>query len=153
MRAHQLDANGVIVNTIIVASLDDFPNVIDASIGGEVGDSIIEGVVMPRAPAAGTQTARRITVLAFRNRFTPAEKVRIEMASLDNPAAVMADRTLAAAVRVGMSDLAAATYVNLDRADTRAQVQNFEAMHLLDAPGRALEILDAPIQPQEAYEK
>jgi hypothetical protein len=38
MRAHQLDENNVILNTINVASLDDLPNLIDASLGGQIGD-------------------------------------------------------------------------------------------------------------------
>lgn len=47
MRAHQLDANGVILNTIIVESLGAFPNLVDASIGGQVGDSIVGGILRP----------------------------------------------------------------------------------------------------------
>jgi hypothetical protein len=39
MNAHQLDANGVILNTIVVDSLNVFPNLIDASVGGTVGDT------------------------------------------------------------------------------------------------------------------
>lgn len=51
MNAHQLDANGVILNTILVDSLSVFPNLVDASIGGSVGDSIINGVVITHTPA------------------------------------------------------------------------------------------------------
>lgn len=94
---------------------------------------------------------RHMTVLAFRNRFTKTEKVRIELAALDDPAADLAIRERAAVVRVGQADLAAATYVDVDRADTREDVQAFEAMGLLDAPGRALTILDDEIQPHERY--
>jgi hypothetical protein len=39
MNAHQLDANGVIINTIVVDSLNVFPNLIDASLGGTAGDT------------------------------------------------------------------------------------------------------------------
>ena len=39
MNAHQLDANGVIINTIVVDSLNVFPNLIDASVGGSIGDT------------------------------------------------------------------------------------------------------------------
>jgi hypothetical protein len=94
---------------------------------------------------------RHLTVLAFRNRFTRAEKIRIELAAIDNPAADVDARARAAVVRVGQADLAAATYVDVDRADTREDVQAFEAMDLLDAPGRALAILDYPIQAHERY--
>lgn len=53
MNAHIIDANGVIINTIVVDSLDFMPGLIDAAIGGGVGDSIIDGVLVPRpAPVA-----------------------------------------------------------------------------------------------------
>lgn len=45
MNAHQLDANGVILNTIVVDDLMVFPNLVDATIGGSIGDTIINGVV------------------------------------------------------------------------------------------------------------
>ena len=92
--------------------------------------------------------ATRITRLAFRNRFTQAEKVALEIAALDNPAAAMPARAQAAALRANQADLAAATFVDLQCADTRAGVQMLEAAGLLDA-GRALEILDAEITPEE----
>jgi hypothetical protein len=92
--------------------------------------------------------SRRITRLAFRNRFTTAEKVTLEIAGLDNPAAPMPARAQAAALRANQADLAAATFVDLDRADTRAGVLMLEAATLLGV-GRALEILDAPILPAE----
>ena len=46
MRAHQLDGNGKIINTIIVDSLDFLPNLVDANIGGGIGDSIVDGVAV-----------------------------------------------------------------------------------------------------------
>lgn len=100
----------------------------------------------PQPPAS-----RHMTVLAFRNRFTKAEKIRVELAALDDPTADQALRERAAVVRVGQADLAAATYVDVDRVDTREDVQAFEAMGLLDAAGRALAILDDEIQPHERY--
>ena len=90
----------------------------------------------------------RVTRLAFRNRFTSAEKVAIEFACLDDPAAPMPQRLQAAALRANQEDLAAATFVDLLRPDTRAGVQMLEAAGLL-AEGRALEILDAQILPEE----
>lgn len=90
----------------------------------------------------------RITRLAFRNRFTSAEKMALEMAALDDPTAPMAQRQQAAAIRVHLADVAASTFVDLARADTRAGVQALEAGGLLGA-GRALQILDSPIQPSE----
>ena len=90
----------------------------------------------------------RITRLAFRNRFTSAEKMALEMAALDDPTAPMAQRQQAAALRVYLADVAASVFVDLGRADTRAGVQSLEAAGLL-AAGRALQILDAPVQAHE----
>lgn len=90
----------------------------------------------------------RITRLAFRNRFTQAEKVMLELAGLDDPTAPLAQRQQAATIRAYLSDVAAATLIDLGRADTRAGVQALEAGGLL-APGRALQILDAPVQAHE----
>jgi len=89
-----------------------------------------------------------VTRLAFRNRFTAAEKVMLEMASLDNPAATMAQRQQAAAIRVHLADVAASTFIDLGREDTRAGVQALEAGGLIGV-GRALEILDAPVEAHE----
>lgn len=93
---------------------------------------------------------RHITKLAFRNRFTRAEKVALEMAALDNPAATMAQRQQSAALRADLKDQEGATFIDLDRADTRAGVQALEAAGLI-AAGRALQILDAPVQDLERF--
>lgn len=92
--------------------------------------------------------ARRITKLAFRNRFTTAEKVGLEMASLDNPAADLAARQVSAALRVYLKDLDNATYIDLDRADTVHGVNQLVAFGLLTAD-RANHILTDPIQSDE----
>ncbi|WP_157201393.1 hypothetical protein [Massilia sp. Root418] len=103
-------------------------------------------VPMPTAPQEAPP--RRITKLAFRNRFTVAEKVAIDLASIDDPSSGAAARQQAAAVRVSLADAAAAAYIDLARDDTRAGVLMLEAAGILGA-GRALEILDADIQPHE----
>lgn len=92
----------------------------------------------------------RISRLALRNRFTQAEKIALEMAALDDPAGATPVRQQAAALRVYLADLGAAEYVDLSRAETRAGVQYLETAALL-ASGRALEILDAPVAPEERY--
>jgi hypothetical protein len=91
--------------------------------------------------AMASQT--KITVLAFRNRFTQTEKVTIDMASIDNPAASMPQRQLAASLRVMNADLAVASFVDLSRADTRAGVQQLETFGIIGT-GRATAILDTP---------
>ena len=58
MRAHMLDENGLIINTIEVESLDIFPNLVDADIGGAIGDWIIDGKVVYASPGnRGTNDA------------------------------------------------------------------------------------------------
>ena len=90
----------------------------------------------------------RITRLAFRNRFTSAEKMALEMAALDDPTAPMAQRQQAAVLRVHLADVAASTFIDLGSQDTRAGVLALEAGGLL-TEDRVLEILDAPVQPHE----
>lgn len=47
MNAHQLDAQGVIINTIVVDTLVAFPNLVSAAIGGAIGDRVVNGTVAP----------------------------------------------------------------------------------------------------------
>jgi hypothetical protein len=114
----------------------------------EEGSFRIATLAVPPAPVTG---ARRITKLAFRNRFTLPEKVGLELAALDNPEAQMALRQAAAALRATLADQRDATFIDLDRADTRTGVQALESSGLL-AAGRALQILDAPVQAHERLE-
>lgn len=93
---------------------------------------------------------KKVTKLAFRNRFTQAEKVTLELASLDNPAADMATRQMAAGLRAVMKDQENATYIDLTRADTRAGVQQLEALGLL-AAGRSAVILDGEVAESELW--
>lgn len=102
----------------------------------------------PAPPPA--QVFTHLTKLGFRGRFTLAEKTAIEIASLDDPAAAMAQRQQAAVIRAYLADVAAATYIDQQRAETRAGVQALEAAGLIGA-GRALQILDDPVQADEAY--
>lgn len=90
----------------------------------------------------------RVTRLAFRNRFMQPEKVALELASQHDPAASMPARQQAAALRAYLADVAAASFIDLARTDTRAGVQYLETAGLL-GEGRALQILDAPIHPEE----
>jgi hypothetical protein len=94
--------------------------------------------------------ADKMTKLAFRNRFTQAEKVAIEIASLDDPAASMQQRAMAAALRSSQQDIAVAQYIEPGSAATIAGVQELETAGLL-APGRAAEILDTPIADNERF--
>jgi len=91
-----------------------------------------------------------ITNLAFDLRFSEDERVAIEMAALDNPAAAMEQRLQAAQLRVTLERSRKAEYTDLKDPITRSGVEKMEALGLL-APGRAAEILDSPIQDNERY--
>ncbi|MBX3588859.1 MAG: hypothetical protein KF796_19680 [Ramlibacter sp.] len=116
--------------------------------GGAVGPGWIhDGEAFDAPPSVAV---RHISVLAFRNRFVLSEKIALEIAGLDDPAAEMPARVQAAALRASQQDVMSANYIDLDRADTRAGVLGLEAATILGV-GRALEILDSPIQPHEVY--
>lgn len=107
-------------------------------------------ITMMGEPAEAMPAARHLSKLGFRNRFTRIEKIAIEMAALDNPAAPMAQRQQSAALRADLKDQQDATFIDLDRVDLRAGVQALEAAGLI-AAGRALQILDAPVQEIERF--
>ena len=94
--------------------------------------------------------SNKITRLAFRNRFTQTEKISIEIASLDNPSANMQQRGAAAALRASQADVLASQFIDLNRADTRAGVQQLETFGII-AAGRAAQILDTPPTELEVY--
>ena len=113
-------------------------------------EEVADAAIAPDVVDPGYQGPRKITKLAFRNRFSQSEKVAIEIAALDNPSAAMQQRAQAAALRASQADVAVATYIDLTRADTRAGVQTLEAAGLL-AAGRAAAILDTPPTDEELY--
>ena len=103
--------------------------------------------IAPNVPASSgeqQQSLRRITVLAFRRRFTMAEKAAIEFAAVDRADAAIEQRQQSAALRASLTDQAAATFIDLDDSDVIAGVAALEAFGLLDAQ-RVAEILTAPV--------
>lgn len=143
---------GVVAN-VIVGNPEDFPGAVDVTdaesrpgTGWAYDGAAFAPPVVDEPPPA--PAARRITRLAFRNRFTQAELVALEIAAIDDPTAPMPARQQAAAIRVMQRQVDNANFIDLDRADTRAGVQQLEAAGLL-AAGRAAEILDGPIDPAE----
>ena len=60
MKAHVIQ-NGVIANTIEVDALDVIPGLVDASIGGSIGDSFVDGVVVPK-PAQPVPVPQSVTM-------------------------------------------------------------------------------------------
>lgn len=86
------------------------------------------------ATVGGIVSDSRITKLAFRQRFTFAEKVAIETAAETD-----------ASVRVMLKDQEAASFIDLSRQDTIDGVNALASAGLITAP-RASEILTNPIQ-------
>lgn len=138
----QIDADGICVGESQLAGEVESPNLVpipqaDGSyLGRRWQNGAWHDVPQPELPMDA-----RITRLAFRNRYTTAEKVALEIAALDDPAAPMAQRQQAAALRAHLKDLDAANWVDLTRPETIAAVQSLEAAGLL-ATGRAAQILD-----------
>ena len=93
------------------------------------------------APPPAEPTERNVSRKAFLSRFTDAEAIDIDLASIG---ATREDAT----VRRYLSKVNAAQHIDLADDETRTGVQALEAAGLLQ-PGRALAILDAPIQPKE----
>lgn len=100
-------------------------------------------VPMTDAEIVASRPARHITQLAFLSRFTDAEAIAIDLAS-------QGATPQAAAMRRYQAKVNAATYIDLDRQDTRVGVQALEAGGLL-APGRAFAILDGAIVDHERW--
>ena len=84
---------------------------------------------------------RHISQLAFLSRFTDAEAIGIDLASIGATVE-------AATMRRYTAKIQAAKYIDLDMPDTRAGVQALEMFGLI-AQGRAIEILDAPVEAKE----
>ena len=92
-------------------------------------------------PPPVVPTERNVSRKAFLSRFTDAEAIDIDLAS-------MGATREAATVRRYLSKVNAAQHIDLADDETRTGVQALEAAGLLQ-PGRALAILDAPIEPKE----
>lgn len=144
-------ANGVVLN--VIESETDPDGVNGSWIAcGDAGPGWLyaEGDFFSPEPDEDAPAARRITVLAFRNRFALSEKIAMEIASLDDASLPMPQRQQAAALRVYQADALSATFIDLDRADTRAAVQALEAAGVIGV-GRAATILDTEVAPLEVY--
>lgn len=100
---------------------------------------------VPREPEP---VQRRITPLAFRRRFTAAERAAIEWAAVDRADATSGERQQAAQLRSTLKDQELASFIDLDDPDVAAGVQLLETVGLI-ADGRALQITDTPPRPDE----
>lgn len=109
---------------------------------GEVAVWAGTWIIKTHKPSQTSNVSRasaKLTRLAFRNRFTFAEKVAIETAAETD-----------AALRVLLKDQSEATYIDLTRADTQQGVQLLVSKGLLTAE-RASEILSLNVQSDEEF--
>lgn len=156
MKTFAVIVGNSVVNIAVAgeALADDWIDITDRDPMPGIGWGFLSGnFIAPDipAPVPPIVTPRYLSKLGFRNRFTPMEKARMEMAAIDNPAASMNDRMFSALMRATLADQRDATYIDPMRLDTREGVINMETAGLLDAPGRALQILDAPILDDEMF--
>ncbi len=130
MRYEILTAAGDVENTIIASH-----EFVEAHHAGRwrLADS--------QYPDDAASLQRIVSRKAFLSRFNDGEAIDIDLAS-------MGATREAAAVRRYLSKVNAAQHIDLADEETRKGVQALEAAGLLQ-PGRALAILDAPIQPKE----
>lgn len=92
-------------------------------------------------PEPNQPSPKKITQLAFISRFTDAEAIALDLASIGSTVE-------AASIRRYMQKVNAATFIDLEREDTIAGVNQLEAVGLIGV-GRASVILTAPITEQE----
>ena len=125
------------VDIIDVSALEPQPG-----IGWAYASGVFTAPIQPPPePIAPVGYGRIITRLAFLSRFTDAEAVAIDLASIG--ATVQA-----ATLRRANAKISSAEEIQLDNAETRAGVQSLETAGLI-AAGRAADILDSAVQPHE----
>lgn len=135
---HVLDIAGNIVNTIVADE-----HTAQAMYPGRWRIAEHQPQPEPQQP-----TRRHITPLAFRRRFTGAERAAIEWAAVDRADATSGERQQAAQLRSTLKDQELASFIDLDDPDVAAGVQLLETVGLI-ADGRALQITDTPPRPDE----
>ena len=135
---HILDLAGNVVNTIVADE--------------QTAEAMYPGrwrlAEQQPQPEQQQPTRRRITPLAFRRRFTSAERAAIEWAAVDRAEAGTMERMQAAQLRSTLKDQELASFIDLDDPDVAAGVQLLETVGLI-ADGRALQITDTPPRPDE----
>lgn len=108
------------------------------------------------APEPDLSRAWHITKDKFNARLTGAEKVGLEMASLDNPSADTNVRQLSASLRVAKMEKSEATYIDLTPdSDARARVAaglNLGKLAGVLTDARIAEILDTQPTTEELYQ-
>ena len=147
MQAHfyaQVNAGFIVLGVTQVAAEINAPDLVpieslDTALIGQRWNA--ETQAFEPGPPPELPTGRLVSNKAFLSRFTDDEAIDIDLAS-------MGATREAATVRRYLSKVNAAQNIDLADDETRTGVQALEAGGLLQ-PGRALAILDAPIEPKE----
>ena len=147
MQAHfyaQVNAGFIVLGVTQVAAEINAPDLVpieslDTALIGQRWNA--ETQAFEPGPPPELPTGRLVSNKAFLSRFTDDEAIDIDLAS-------MGATREAATVRRYLSKVNAAQRIDLADDETRSGVQALEAGGLLQ-PGRALAILDAPIEPKE----
>ncbi|MDP3229374.1 MAG: hypothetical protein Q8N13_15535 [Acidovorax sp.] len=140
----QVSAGSIVFGVTQVAAEIESPDMVpieslDVSLIGQRWNP--EAQAFEPGPPPAEPTERNVSRKAFLSRFTDAEAIDIDLASIG-------PTREAATVRRYLSKVNAAQHIDLANDETRTGVQALEAGGLLQ-PGRALAILDAPIFPKE----
>ena len=147
MQAHfyaQVNAGFIVLGVTQVAAEINAPDLmpiesLDTALIGQRWNA--ETQAFEPGPPPELPTGRLVSNKAFLSRFTDDEAIDIDLAS-------MGATREAATVRRYLSKVNAAQHIDLADDETRTGVHVLEAAGLLQ-PGRALVILDAPIEPKE----
>ena len=147
MQAHfyaQVNAGFIVLGVTQVAAEINAPDLVpieslDTALIGQRWNA--ETQAFEPGPPPELPTGRLVSNKAFLSRFTDDEAIDIDLAS-------MGATREAATVRRYLSKVNAAQNIDLADGETRTGVHALEAAGLLQ-PGRALAILDAPIEPKE----
>ena len=147
MQAHfyaQVNAGFIVLGVTQVAAEINAPDLVpieslDTALIGQRWNA--ETQAFEPGPAPVLPAGRLVSNKAFLSRFTDDEAIDIDLAS-------MGATREAATVRRYLSKVNAAQNIDLADDETRTGVHALEAAGLLQ-PGRALVILDAPIEPKE----
>ena len=156
MAVFSIVKSGVVVNTVVA---QEWPNGIDVTdltprpgIGWLYdGQAFTPPAAQPQPdpPSNPDGPGPFLSNYAFDMRYTLPERIAIkQLADQRNPDGSFT--TTAYAVQVNVERAAKAKFINTQRAETRSGVMQFVALGVL-TEARALEILDAPIQPFETY--
>ena len=94
---------------------------------------------------------KKITKLAFTNRFTITEKIAIEIASIDNIAGTMQERQVAASLRVYLEDIDRASFIDLSDPGLPDALSYLVLLGIL-TQDRINEIINNPIKDIEAIQ-